>query len=374
MNDPIQRYLTEQILEDLNEKMVFVSGPRQIGKTTIAQSIMKKIGGDYLNWDYPAHRKMILQNHIPSESFIIFDEIHKFRNWRNYLKGIYDVHRHELKILVTGSARLDLYRRGGDSLQGRYHMLRMNPLSVGELKITSNQDFNSLLMLGGFPEPFFSGSKTKAQRWSESYRQRLVYDDIRDLERVVDLSKLEQLIFRLPEIVGNPFSINSLREDLNASHKGISHWVHILEKLFFIFRVSPFGSPKIHALKKEPKVYLYDWSLVENQGYQFENCVAVHLLKWIQYRQDIFGERYDLRYFRDVDKKEVDFIVLLKEKPIMAIECKLSDASVSGTLVYFKKRFPQVRAIQVCNNLKKEFKTSDGIEVVEAIHFLNTLI
>jgi len=368
------RYLTTQVLLDLQRKMVFLSGPRQVGKTTLANAILDRLEGEYFNWDYAPHRKILLKQELPREGFLVLDEIHKYRSWRNYLKGIYDIHQKKLKILVTGSAKLDHYRRGGDSLQGRYHTLRLHPLSVAELKIENLSDLNQLMQLSGFPEPFFAKNPVEAKRWSEEYRQRLIYDEIRDLEKIVDLGKLELLMIRIPDLVGSTLSINALREDLEVSHKAVSHWLMILEKLYYLYRVPPFGSKKLRALKKEQKAYLYDWSLPEGLGARFENFVAGHLLKWIHFRQDVYGERYELNYFRDVDKREIDFILLFKGKPIKAIECKLAEENLSSTLTYFKRKFPEVEAIQVCLNPKREYINREGVQLVSLLKLLSGLI
>jgi len=369
------RYLFKQVLDDLAEKMVFLAGPRQVGKTTLSQSILKtQKNGAYLNWDLAEHRKQILKQEIPLSGMLVLDEIHKYRSWRNFIKGFYDVYKGTLKILITGSAKLDHYRRGGDSLQGRYHMLHLHPFSVAELGLSTQAELEELLQKSGFPEPYYSKNKTAAKRWSETYRQRLIYDDVRDLEKIVDLGKLESLMLHLPECVGSSLSVNSLREDLEVSHKAVTHWLKVLENLCYIYRLPPFVSKKMNALKKEQKAYLFDWSLVTNPGAQFENLVASHLLKWVQFQQDVKGERYALHYFRDVEKREVDFIVTLNAKPVQAIECKLSDSNIDPSLTYFKKKFPDVEALQICLNPKSEYRNPIGIQVVSALSFLQRLV
>jgi hypothetical protein len=216
------RYLTPQVRADLVRKMVFVAGPRQVGKTTLALSLP---GGRsaYLNWDIAEHRERILRGQLPPAKLWVFDEIHKYRRWRNYLKGVYDGRRPGQRVLVTGSGRLDLYRFGGDSLQGRYHLLRLHPFSARELNLTSAGDLSDLLNLGGFPEPFLGGSLVEARRWSREYRTRLIRDDVASLERIQDLGHLELLMLRLPELVGSPLSINSLRDLSRAAVWGTSH-------------------------------------------------------------------------------------------------------------------------------------------------------
>ena len=369
----MDRYLRAQIEKDLKRKMVLVAGARQVGKTTLAKQIL---GGEdgYLNWDIPEHRERILKREMPLGRLWVFDEIHKYRGWRNYLKGIYDAKDSRQQILVVGSARLDFYRFGGDSLQGRYHFLRLHPLSVAELGMQHPQDMDSLLRLGGFPEPFLSGSEVEAARWSREYRTRLVREDVAGLERVVDFGRLELLMLSLPERVGSPLSLNSLREDLQVSHKTVSSWLSILERMYAIFRVSPFGSPKLRAVKKEQKHYHLDWSLVQDAGARFENMVACHLLKWVHHEQDVRGRDLELMYFRDVDRREVDFVIVEGRKPIRLIECKLGDSLISQGLKYMKLRFPDCEAFQISAAGKKNYRSPEGIRVCNALPFLNTLV
>jgi len=368
-----KRYLTDQIKRDLNKKMVFVAGPRQVGKTTLAKSLIQSEEG-YLNWDIAEHRELILKRELPASDFLIFDEIHKYRSWRNYLKGLYDKNQGKIKILVTGSARLDFYKFGGDSLQGRYHFLRLHPLSCAELKIKTQGHLMDLLTLSGFPEPFFDKSEVEAKRWSREYRNRLIMEEINSLENVIDLGNMELLSLRLPELVGSPLSINSLRSDLQVSHKTVAHWLNILERLYSIIRIKPFGSPLLRAVKKEQKHYHYDWSLVQDQSKRFENLIAMHLLKWVHYEQDTKGHDIELKYFRDVDGREVDFIITDNFKPIILIEVKWSDADISKGLKYLKKRFPEAEAFQLSAIGKKDYLNTEGIRVQPALRFLNRLV
>lgn len=368
------RYLEKQVERDLKQKMVFLGGPRQVGKTTLAKKLLKASTGGYLNWDTAKDREAILRGEFPSGRLWVFDEIHKHKPWRNYLKGLFDAHHEEHRFLVTGSARLDLYRRGGDSLQGRYHYLRLHPFSVAELGIHTAGDFLNLLKLGGFPEPFLMSSEVEAKRWSREYRTRLIQDDVVSLEQVQDLGNLELLMLRLPGLVGSPLSINALREDLQVSHKAVSKWLAILERIYAIFRLSPFGAPMLRAVKKEQKHYHYDWTLVKDDGCRFENVVAAHLLKWIHFEQDAKARDLHLRYFRDVDRREVDFVVVENDEPIIAAECKWSDADVSRGLAYFKERFPKCRAWQISATGNKDYVSKKGIRVAPAVQFLKDLI
>jgi hypothetical protein len=275
---------------------------------------------------------------------------------------------------VTGSARLDFYRFGGDSLQGRYHMLRLHPLSVAELGITAAKEFADLLRLGGFPEPFLSGSDTEARRWSREYRTRLVREDIATLERIQELGRIELMVLRLPERVGSPLSINALREDLDVSHKAASAWLAALERLYAIFRLAPLGAPRIRAVKKEQKHYHLDWSLVADQGARFENLVACHLLKWVHYRQDSEGLDLDLRYFRDTDGREVDFVVVEGRVPRLLVECKLNESSPDRALRYLKAKFPKADAWQISALGTRDYVSGEGIRVAPALTLLRTLI
>ncbi len=370
---PLERYLGPRVARDLRRKMVFVGGPRQVGKTTLALTVVKDDDG-YLSWDVPEHRERILKGELPRAKTWVFDEIHKYRLWRGYLKGLYDRPGRTTRILVTGSARLDLYRFGGDSLQGRYHYLRLHPFSFAELRLHTSKDLGDLLELGGFPEPFLSASKTEAQRWSREYRTRLIREDVVSLERVQDLGRLELLMLRLPELVGSPLSVNGLREDLQVSHKTLSRWLDIYEHLYAIFRLSPFGAPKLRAVKKERKHYHADWTVIEDPAARFENLVAAHLLKWVHFQQDTEGRDLELLYFRDVDGREVDFVVTERRRPIRFVECKWADADLTRGLTYLKERFPGAEALQIHATGKKDYQTERGIRVLPAVDFLRTLV
>jgi uncharacterized protein len=369
------RYLAEQVERDLDRKMVLIAGPRQVGKTTLARSLPGAEAG-YLNWDIPEHRERILSRELPPAPLWILDEIHKYRSWRNYLKGLYDGRAEDQKILVTGSAQLDLYHYSGDSLQGRYHLLRLHPLSLAEIADAADaaEVLDRLLRLGGFPEPFFGGSEVEARRWSREYRNLLIREELVSLERVHDLGNLELMMIRLPELVGSPLSINAVREDLQVSHKTVSSWVGILEKLFALFRLAPFGSPRIRAVKKEQKHYHFDWTLVPDLPARFENLVACHLLKWVHFQQDTQGRDLELRYFRDTDGREVDFVLAERRKPLILIECKWGDAEVDRNLRYLKARFPDSQAWQLAATGSKDFVTPEGIRVAPAQVFLRGLV
>lgn len=367
----MERSLKKQVTKDLKEKMVFLAGPRQVGKTTLAKSLSYKL--DYLNWDIEEDRTRILTKAYKPADLWIFDEIHKFKSWRNYLKGLYDKVGPRQKILVTGSAKLDILRKGGDSLQGRYHFLRLMPLTYKELKMSSVSEALTLFELSGFPEPFLAQSKTKCQRWSRNYRERIIRQEVATNEQIQDLGNMELLFQRLPETVGGTLSINSFQEDLQISHKTLSRWIDSLERLYALFRISPFGPPKIKAVKKERKLFFYDWNAISELGGRFENFVAVHLIKWIYFEQDVMGRDLELRFYRDKVGREVDFVVMENNKPLLFIEAKYSDAELGKGLKYLKKLYPSVRALQVHLMGKKNYINADGIEYLNVIELLNTL-
>lgn len=376
----INRYIEPFIKEDLTKKMVFVSGPRQCGKTTMAIKILKDAYPDfpkerYMNWDSVEDRENIIRERFPAgDGPLVLDEIHKYTRWRQVVKGLYDKRKDELQILVTGSGRLDFYRHGGDSLQGRYHSYRLHPFSFKEINNQSNLTLLDLLLYGGFPEPLINASVRESRRWSKEYRSRIINEDLYSLEKVKDVALLEHLALRLPELVGSPLSINALRHDLQVSHQSVSRWLIMLENIFMIFRIYPFGAPKIRAVKKEAKHYHLDWTVVEEESYRFENLFACHLQKWCHFRQDYEGIDTELRYFRDIDRREVDFVILENKKPIHFIECKLKNKDVNPALRYLKKHFPKTHASQLALYGEEDYMNKDGIRICPASTFLLDLV
>ncbi|MBI5306207.1 ATP-binding protein [Candidatus Wolfebacteria bacterium] len=388
-----KRYLQPYIVSDLKEKMVFIGGPRQVGKTTMAQSIGKNdyIRPIYLNWDFRDDRKKIIDEKFESEAdLIIFDEIHKYKTWRNYLKGEFDKNKDKFKILVTGSARFDLYRRGGDSLLGRYHYLRLHPFSareildkkpdieiLRELKFIKDKKigniFDRLFLFGGFPEPFIKKDLKVLRRFHNERLDRLIKEDIRDIENIRDLSALQILVEILPTKVGSLFSINSLKEDLGVTHKTISLWVDILERFYYHFRIYPFASSIIKSLRKEPKMYLWDWSQIEDEAAKLENMIASHLLKMAHFLYDTEGHKVELNFLRDREGREVDFLITVNKKPWMAVEVKLNDDEISKNLKYFAKKLKIPFVYQVIKEKNVDF-TQNNIRVISADKFLSGLV
>lgn len=392
----IARRVEPLISHDLAKKMVLLSGPRQCGKTTLAKRLISKAGGRYYSWDSDSDRRDLRTGALAAASRMwVLDEVHKNPRWRNWLKGLFDTQGERHSILVTGSARLDLYGRGGDSLQGRYFGHRLHPFTLSEVEGVRFPEevawlgeippaapgavsrLKSLAVLGGFPEPFLSGSAREAGRWRLAYGGRLVREEVRDLETVKDLDRLELLFERLEKTVGAPLSLDSLRRDLEVAHGTIRNWIAVFERLCGIFRVAPYGPPKIQAVKKEAKAYFWDWSRVPDPAARFENLVAVHLLRFVHWLQDIEGRRAELRYFRTRAGHEVDFIVLLDGAPFCAVEVKLAERPPDPNLRYFVDRVPAARAFQVSLEGRSDYesRTPAGrrIRVLPAASFLLAL-
>jgi len=389
------RYLEREILSDLKGKMVFISGPRQVGKTTLAEGLGKRFypsKTQYLNWDSGEDRRNILAGRFePEKELLIFDEIHKYKKWKNYLKGVYDKNKADLKILVTGSARLNVYRKGGDSLLGRYHHYRLHPFSLAELSGFSfaGKPFDALefhgpdeknrgilealMKLGGFPEIYLKGSAKHLRRWHNERADLLVKEDIRDIENIRDLSALQVLVALLPEKVGSVLSINSIREELAVNYRTAALWVDVLERFYYHFRVYPYQNSAIKALKKESKLYLWDWSEVPDDGSRFENVVASHLLKFVDYLFDAEGYKTGLHFLRDREQRETDFLITAENKPWFAVEVKSSAKSVSKSLKYFASKLSVPFVYQVVREPGTDF-TQDGVRVISAEKFLSGLI
>lgn len=335
----ITRYIKSLVQQDLEEKMVFIGGPRQVGKTTLARQFLQK-RGQYLTWDDLEDRSIIKSHQISRDvEVVIFDEIHKYARWRSLVKGLFDKYSKELSVIVTGSARLDHFRRGGDSLVGRYHYYRLHPFSLAEVDSGYQMaSVDRLLRFGGFPESYIKQSDDFSRRWRKERLSRVVYQDLRDLDTVKDLSKMELLVDALPIRVGSPLSIKSLQEDLEVSPNTVVRWIEVLEAVYYCYRITPYGPPKIRAVKQANKLFLWDWSEIESPGPRFENLVASQLLKLCHFLEDTKGHRMELRYLKDVDGREIDFIVLQDRKPIFAVECKTGEKSISPHIKYFAER------------------------------------
>ncbi|MFZ4403794.1 MAG: ATP-binding protein [Pseudobdellovibrionaceae bacterium] len=371
------RYLKNEIDQVLKRKMVFIGGPRQVGKTTFCLSFLEKKSPlknpAYLNWDDVNSRSLIKSGELPDKKIICLDEIHKFKNWRSLVKGFFDVYKEHHQFLVTGSARLDHYRKGGDSLLGRYRYFRLHPFSLSELGAFTEDNLNQLLKFGGFPEPLFLQSEKELRLWQKERLYRVVHDDIRDLERVKEITSLELLAEALPPRVGSPLSINSLSGDLEAHHQTVEKWTQILENIYYCFRISSFLDDKIRPVKKEKKLFLWDWSLIPSEGIRFENLVANQLLKYCHYLEDTEGYKMELKFIRDIDQREVDFIVLKDKKPLFAVECKTGDSEISKHIEYFAKRIKYVPVWYQVHRGQKDKRIDKNIRMLPFVKFCQEL-
>ena len=386
------RYLRTAVQEDLAGKIVMVAGPRQVGKTTLARRILEIDGpGVYLSWDNRADRRDIRAARWPGgRALVVLDELHKWRGWKGWLKGEYDSRRGVTRFLITGSARLDVYRRSGDSLQGRYHHYRLHPFSYAEIaagglaaapapnealavRRSARDALDALMAYGGFPEPLLAQSARTHRRWQQQRLDRFFREDVRDLATVRDLSSIEVLAEMLPERVASPLSLNALREDLKVSHRALTHWMDVLERLYFVVRVPPFAGRRIRSLRKMTKAYLWDWSLVAARGPRFENLVAMHLLKLCHYLRDHDGFDASLHYLRDRTGRELDFLVTIGGKPWMAVEAKLNESSLDPSLVYFRDRLKIPFVYQVVLDGTRD-ASERGVRVTPAADFLAALI
>lgn len=371
------RYLLPHLIQDLERKMVFISGPRQCGKTTLAKHILKQYQPSlYLNWDDVDDKKTILQRGWSEDSKLIaLDEIHKYPRWKNWLKGTYDKTHEIHHFLVTGSARLDIYRRGGDSLLGRYHSWRLHPFCLSEAAahgMDKHESYDRLLRLGGFPEPFFSNNEVEAKRWRRTRRDLVLREDIRDLEKIREITLLSLLLDLLAHRVGGPVVVSNLAEDLQVAPKTVAHWIEILEQMYLLFQVKPFTTSLPRAIRKTPKIYFFDNAEVESKdsGAKLENLVATHLLKKIHFLEDSQGDRYELNYLRDKEGHEVDFVIVKNRKPVCLIEVKHGSSEPHSGLKYFGLRVGQPILIQLVKNLKKA-EVHSGIRILNAMDWLS---
>jgi len=358
--------------------MAFLVGPRQVGKTTLARSLLPA-GGAYFNWDEEEDRRLLVR--APGAFWtervgtarparIVLDEIHKYPRWKRFLKGLFDAHAAELEILVTGSGRLDVYQWGGDSLLGRYFLHRLHPFTVGELLAGGRQTppspdqflealedaperpggaeaLERIERFTGFPEPLFKGREPFLVRWRRTRRDLVLREDLRDLTRIRELGLLESLVLLLPDKVGSPLSLNALREDLGVAFNTVRDWVGALSRLYFLFEIRPFAGTLARTLRREGKIYFFDPTEIPAGGARFENLVALHLLKIVDAWNDRGQGNFALHYVRDREKREVDFAVVEGRRPFVLVECKLSDREEAPALDYFAARLKPRKAVQV---------------------------
>ncbi|MDE3055876.1 MAG: ATP-binding protein [Verrucomicrobiota bacterium] len=376
--------------------MLFFSGPRQVGKTT--SSLVNTSLAYYLNWDNEVHRAILLAGPeavakhfgLPSltRPLVVFDEIHKYRHWKRFLKGFFDTYEKELQIIVTGSARLDVYKRDGDSMMGRYFLYRLHPLSLRELinpalpdtEITPPlpcNEFNTLLHYGGFPEPFLQKNDRFLHQWQRLRLELLFREDLRDLTRIQDIGQVEILAHRLIAQVGQQVDYTSLASAVKVAVPTVQRWMKALRELYFCFTLQPWSRNVSKSLIKQPKVYLWDWAMCQSKGARNENFVASHLLKAVQFWTDLGLGQYDLYYLRDKLKREVDFLVTKNGEPWFLVEAKTKDQGISSSLYHFQKETGAKHAFQITFDLPFVdidcFQRRDPV-VVPAETFLSQLV
>jgi len=362
-------------------QMVFVVGPRQVGKTTLCKNIFQDC--HYFNWDDQDHRTLIIEgpgrigeeiglNYLQEKpQVVIFDEIHKYSKWKDFLKGFFDVNSSKARIIVTGSSKLDIFKKGGDSLMGRYFLYHLHPISVREAvkprlaekeihppQPIDMQTFDSLLNFGGFPEPFSKANSRFSNRWKRLRQQQLFTEDIRDFTQVQEIYQIELLAETLKHQTGQLTNYSNLAKKVRVSVDTLRRWIRILESLYYCFTLQPWSKNVPRSLLKQPKVYLWDWSLIKDLGARSENFIASHLLKSVHWWTDNgFGE-YGLYFLRDKDKREVDFLVTRNYKPWFLVEVKVEQSrSINKDLFYFQEKLRVPHAFQAAFSM--EFVSTD---------------
>lgn len=392
-------------------RMAFVVGPRQVGKTTLARRLLRERGSSdlYRNWDDLGWRRAVTRDPYgfidayrpkagTGKPLIALDEIHRFPGWKRYLKGLWDTRQDRVDVIVTGSGRLDVYQKGGDSLLGRYHQYRLHPLSLREVVDPSHpatdyepgqtlerlihaagapprrvrDTFEALLRWGGFPEPFVKQDPRQLRRWHRERRDLVVREDLRDLSRIQLLSHVEELVELLVLRAGGILSYNALREDLQVALDSVRLWVGYLERLYFVYRVRPYAARLPRALRREPKVYLWDWSEIADPGVRFENMVASHLLKWCHFSEDWGHQPLELHFVRDKEKREVDFLITKEKRPWLLAEVKLSRTAPGSAIHYFADKLGVKHKFLVVAEHQQPGSAGD-VHVLDAPSFLACL-
>ena len=354
------RYIQHLVREDLRSKMAFIAGPRQCGKTTLAKTILQdSANGAYFNLDNDSDRRIVFKQQWGDEKdLVVFDELHKYGRWKRWLKGVFDTRPDNQSYLVTGSARLDVYRRGGDSMLGRYHLWRLHPFSLSELpqSVPRNDAVTRLMTLGGFPELLLSGNERTARRLRRERLERVFREDIRDLENIRNLSLVQTFLDALRSRVGSPVTLANLANDLEISPVTAKRWLELLERMYVIFTVWPLSKGLPRAVRKPPKVYFYDTGdVLGDEGARAENLAACELKKLAEFREDSEGYNIDIRYIRDKEGREIDFAWIEEGKLRELIEVKLSDDSPHKALLYYADRLKPDKATQIVFNLKRSF-------------------
>lgn len=371
----MRRLQKDLIIKDLTKKMVLLVGPRQAGKTWLAKDIARQFPNSvYLNYDQYKDREIIkTESWLPTVDLLILDEIHKMPNWKNYLKGLYDTKPEAMPIMVTGSARLDIYDRLGDSLAGRYFRHRLLPISLAELnKLNEPLSIDRLIERGGFPEAYLAENVTEANRWRMQYVDSLLSTDIFEFDKVYNVKTARLIFDLLRNRVGSPISYQSLARDVEIAPATAKKYIQVLEALFIIFRITPYSKNIARSLLKEPKIYFFDTGLVQgDEGAKLENLVAISLLKHVYAKVDYEALEYNLYYLRTKDGEEVDFALTCNDNIESIIEVKSSNEGISKSLLGFSRKYGHP-AIQLVKNLRNEYQ-HDAVKVLNAQKFLSEL-
>lgn len=379
----ILRILADGIHDLLNKKIILITGPRQCGKTTFVRNFLSKDVA-YYNYDIKKDIEVFKkQNWDYSKDMLVFDELHKMRNWKLWLKGIYDDGiLKKQKVVVTGSARLDIAKKMGDSLAGRFFSFKLHPFDLKELAIAEGKKFdaqktyNKLMTISNFPEPFIEGTTKFYKLWQKTHSDLIIRQDLLSIEKLRDIDGIELLIELLSKRVGSTISYNSLAEDLDRDDKTVKKWITALENLYIGFKLTPYSNNVARAKKKAFKFYFYDLGKVDgDESQKLENLVALSLLKEIEYLEDVEGEKNKFHFVQTRDGKELDFIVMSggsgKNKHTTIFEVKLSDTKVSNNFKNLGKFFDNTTSIQLVKNIDRPYTSKEGVKVVSLIDYLS---
>ena len=401
----IERSIYTQALSfDWGRQMRFLTGPRQAGKTTLAQWKLKqeKTLELYYLWDLRTVRNRYKANELfftadkiytGKKLWVCFDEIHKMPKWKNILKGVYDQTHDHYQFIVTGSAKLNLMKRAGDSLSGRYFTFHVFPLCLGELKNAKqlakeipdtavhfieqrlsdqwneSDQLSNLLAYSGFPEPFLRQSKKFQAKWSRDYLDTVIQEDIGALTRIIDKEYLYDVYRLLPEMVGSPISYQSIASHIELSLPTIKNHLKRLIDFYLIFQLRPYSKNIKRSLLKAPKIYLYDWTHIKNPAARFENYVACELQSRLSLWNNTSGEQYHLFYTRNKEKQETDFLIVKEDLPWCLIESKYSDKMVAQHHQTTSSALGNIPVVQICREEGIAVQQKKNIYRVSASRF-----